>query len=183
MKNKTKIEPMDERQKQIQAKATACGYSFLCLCLVVAMTVKLIQTDEIGWEFFALLGGCAVIIIARRFLGDVEQPKDIWGKPLPLGSSKEDRRARKKDYALGSCIFAGTCAIMETLLIAFGKTTSDLELTEFFFPALSRGAAIALSAVIGFVTMFLISYIFDYMISEHFKVKRYNKMLAELEDD
>ena len=183
MKNKTKIKPMDERQKQIQTQAMAWGYVFYSVCLVVAMIVRLIKTEEMGWEFYAILCGCGVILLARRILGDVEQPKDLWGKPQPTGSSKEDRKVRKKDYALGSCIFAGSCMVMEILLISFGKTSSDLELTQYLFPTLSKGAAIALFAVMSFAVIFLISFVFTYFISENFKVKRYNKMLAELDED
>ncbi len=183
MKNKTRIEPMDERQKLIQTQAMAWGYVFLCLSLVVAMIVRFVRTEEAGWEFFILIMGCIVVLLARRILGDVEQPKNLAGKPLPTGSSKKDRAARKIDYALGSCIFAGVFAVMDILLVSFGKTTSDLEITEYLFPTLNRGLVIALSAVVSFVTMFLISFVFTYLITEHFKIKRYNKMLAELEDE
>lgn len=183
MKNKTTIKPMDERQKQIQTQAMAWGYVFLCLSLLIAMIVRFVRTEEAGWEFFILNMGCIVVFLARRILGDVEQPKNLAGKPLPTGSSKKDRAARVKDYALGSCIFAGVFAMMDILLVAFSRTTSDLEVTEFLFPSLDRGLVIGLSAVVAFLTMFLISFVFTYFISENFKVKRYNKMLAELDED
>jgi hypothetical protein len=175
---------MDERQVQINTKAMAWGYGFLCLCLIASMIYNLVTTESLGWEFWALIGACLVTIIARRFLGDVEQPRDIHNRPLPTGSSKEDRSRRKKDYCLQSLLFAAVCTAMDILLIGFGKDdVADLELTQLLLPGLNHWTAVAVSAVVAFVSTFLISYLFDYLIGEYYTVRRYNKMIAELDDD
>lgn len=175
---------IDERQVQINLKAMAWAGVFLLGCMIVSTFVKIFTTDSVGWEFWAMLGAAAVAIIARRILGDVEQPKDIMNRPLPTGSSKEDRSRRKKDYCLQSLLFAAVCTAMDILLIGFGKDdVADLELTQLLLPGLNHWTAVAVSAVVAFVSTFLISYLFDYLIGEYYTVRRYNKMIAELDDD
>ena len=175
---------MDERQKQINMKAAALGGAFLALCIIISMICKMITTEDIGWEFWALLDTCLVILISRNLLGDIEQPTDINNRPLPVGSSKADKRARKKDYTLRSLIFGAVCAVMDVLLVATGRDdVTDMEVAEILFPGLGKPATIAVTVVIAFTSMFLISFLFDYLIGEKFKVKRYNKMLAELEEE
>lgn len=162
----------DERQKLIFLKSAAITGGFLVLCVIASMIYKLIVTGDPGWEFWSLIGCSAVMLLSRRFLGDIEAPKDIMDRPLPTGSSKGERRIRKRDYALKSCIFALTWAVMDILLFAFGENElTDMELTEFLFPSLSKGATIAVTAVIAFVSMFVISYIFEYLICEKYKIK------------
>ena len=175
---------MDERQVQINIKAMAWGYFFLGLCLIAAMIYNIITTESLGWEFWALIGGCLVTIIARRFLGDVEQPRDIHNRPLPTGSSKEDRRLRHKNYAKESLCFAGGCTALTLLLISFGKDdTADLQLTQLLFPELNHWIAVAISAVLSFTATFVFSYIVDYLVGEFFTLRRYHKMIAQLEED
>lgn len=175
---------IDERQKLINTRAMANSGIFLALCLGAAMLYKVFTTDDPGWEFWALIGASFVSILSRRILGDIDEPKNISGKPLPTGSTKQERLTRRKDYALRSVIFAAACAVMDILLVAFGKTdNADYELAEYLFPTLSKGMTVALSAVIAFGSMFLISFLFDYLIGEFFKVKRYNQMLAALDED
>ena len=130
------------------------------------------------------MGGCGVILLARRILGDVEQPKDLMGKPLPTGSSKKERQRRKKDYALQSLIFAAVCSGMDVLLIGFGKEeNTDIAITQTLLPGLPHTVTVVITAVLTFAVMFLISYIFEYLVSEKYKVRKYNQMLAELDDD
>lgn len=174
---------IDERQVQINLKAMAWAGIFLLGCIIVSMLVKIFTTDGLGWEFWAILGASAVVFITRRILGDVEQPRDLFNRPLPTGNSKEDRSRRKKDYCLQSVMFASVCTGMDILLIGFGKDVADLELAQLLFPGLNHWAAVAISAVIAFVSTFLISYLFDYVIGEFYTVRRYNKMLAELDDE
>ena len=182
MKQQTEV--MDERQKQITAKAVTNGFIFLIICMVIALVHDIATTGDAGWELWSLIGASLVIIISRRILGDVEQPKNIMGKPLPTGSSKQDRTARKKDYAIQSGIFALACACMDILLMSAGaEDVTDYELTTLLFPSLEKGVAVAVTAVIAFVTMFIISYVCEYLIGEQYTVKRYNKMLAELDSE
>lgn len=181
---KQKNNSMDERQKQITVKAMAMAGAFLCLCVSISMIYKVITTENLGWEFWALLGCALVTVISRRLMGDIEPPKSITDKPLPTGNSKRERRIRQKDYALQSVLFALVCAGMDVLLISFGKDdVTDYDLTTVLFPELGRTATIALTALIAFVSMFIISYIVEYLVGEKYKVKKYNQMLAMLEEE
>ncbi len=182
--NDLSIEPMDERQKQILLKAIVWGFVFLIACLFIATIWQIATTGDAGWELFGIIGASAVILIARRVMGDVEQPLDYRNHPLPTGDSKADRRVRCKSYAVGSAIFGLTWAVMDVLLIGFGSDeVTDFDLAQVLFPSLSREATIAVTAVITFVTMFLISFLFDYLVGEFYKVRRYNRMMARLDQE
>lgn len=182
-KNEFAMEPMDERQRQITLKAVAWGFAFLILCLFAATVYQLAATGDAGWELFGIIGASAVILIARRVMGDVEQPLDYRNRPLPTGSSGADRQARSKSYAIESILFGLVWAAMDVLLIGFGSEAgTEFDLTQMIFPALSRGATTAVTAVITFVTMFGISFVFDYLVGEA-KVRRYNRMLEQLDQE
>ncbi len=175
---------LDERQQQINYRSIAYAGIFLAICVAASMIYKVITTDNFSWEFWAIIGMCFVIIISRRVMGDIEEPKDIMGKPLPLGSDKADKRTRLKDYASRSLIFAGACAVMDIVLVAFGKDdVSDYVLAKMIFPGLNKWLTVALTAVIALAVMFTISFVVDSIIGENFKVKRYNKMLDELDEE
>ena len=181
-RNDFTIEPMDERQNQILLKAIVCGFIFLIACLFIATIWQIATTGDAGWELFGIIGASAVILIARRVMGDVEQPLDYRNRPLPTGNTKHERLVRCKSYAVGSAIFALAWAVMDILLIGFGsEEVTDFDLAQVIFPSLSREATIAVTAVIAFVTMFLISFLFDYLVGEFYKVRRYNRMLAQLD--
>ena len=178
------IAPMDERQSQITLKACLCGFIFLIACLFIVTIYQIATTGDVGWELFGIMGASAVILIARRVMGDVEQPLDYKNRPLPTGDSKADRMARIKHYAVGSTIFGLAWAVMDVLLIGFGsEEVTDFDLAQMLFPSLSREATIAVTAVIAFVSMGLISFLFDYLVGEYYKVRRYNRMLAQLDQE
>ncbi|MBR6563150.1 MAG: hypothetical protein IKK70_04355 [Clostridia bacterium] len=181
MKNQNNVQ-LDERQMQIRAKTTLVALTFALISLIVATAVRIMQTDDIGWEFWVMLGIILIMAVGDRFFGDIEEPKDMLGRPLPLGNNKEDRAKRIKNYALESGIFALACAVMDILLIATGKDdVTDMELAEMLFPNLDKVVTVAITAVIAFVTMFVISFIFEYVIGEKYKVKKYNALLAKLD--
>ena len=180
--NHFSIEPMDERQNQILLKAIAWGFAFLILCMFVATIWHIAATGDAGWELFGIVGASAVILIARRVMGDVEQPLDYRNRPLPTGNTRADRRVRCKSYAVGSAIFGLVWAVMDVLLITFGSEEgTDFDLAQMIFPNLSRGATIAATALITFTTMFLVSFVFDYLVGEYYRIRRYNRMLAQLD--
>lgn len=187
MKNKKEnnhIEVMDERQSQITQKAIVYGFLFLVSCLFIATIYKIITTGDVGWELFGIIGASIVIIVSRRLMGDVEQPLDYKNRPLPTGNSQSDRIARYKNYIVNSVIFGLVFAVMDILLFIFGENdVLDIELTQMIFPNLSKEMTIIVTAIIAFMTMFLISFVFDYLIGEYFKVKRYNKMLSQLDSE
>ena len=183
-KENNQVKPLDERQNAIASRAILCGFIFLVICLFIATVYKIVTDHPVMWELFAIIGAALVIIIARRIMGDVEQPLDYKNRPLPTGNSKPERLARIKNYAVGSFFYALGFACMDILLMQFGENAlTDMELTEVIFPSIGKGATIAVTAVITFVTMFIVSFIFDYLIGEFYKVKRYNKMIAELDDE
>lgn len=184
MKNKNNVP--DERQKEIYRKSCCAAYIFLVLCVGASLIHKVITTESMSWEFWALIGCCLVTLIAKRVLGDIEEPKSIWGKPLPTGNSKQDRRARKKDYAQGSLFFALGMTVGDILLVSTGTNDlEELELAEYLFPSLDRIPTIAITALLAFAGAFVVSYVFEYIVGEKFKVARYSKMISELdaEDD
>ena len=173
---------MDERQKEITQKAVVFGFFFLILCLLSATIYRIVTTGDAGWELFSIIGSSVVILLARRILGDVEQPTDLMNRPLPTGNSKADRQCRCKTYALGSLIFGLTFGVMDILVIKFGTAgTEELALTEYLFPQLSSGMTLTVTAIIAFTSAFLISFIFDYLVGEYFKVRRYNNLMAQLD--
>ncbi len=178
---------MDERQQAITLKAIAFGGIFVVLCMIVAIAVDIVNTGDVGWEFWALIGASLVMLISRRVMGDVEAPKDMFNRPLPTGDSKEDRRERKKDYALQSLVFASAFAVMDLVLAGFGvEDLSDLEFIQAVLPSANHVTAVAVTVVFAFVSMFAVSYVCEYLIGEQYKVKTYNRMMAELdceEDD
>lgn len=186
MKNNEKmsIEPMDERQSQITQKSIVFAFVFLIICLFVATIYKIVTTGDAGWELFAIVGASAVILIARRLMGDVEQPLDYKNRPLPTGNTKPERMARIKNYVVNSTIFGAVFGVMDIVLMLFSENeVSDYKLTQVIFPNLSEGLTLAITAVVAFVTMFVVSFVFDYLVGEFFKVRRYNKMIAELENE
>jgi hypothetical protein len=183
-KNVGATEQMDERQNQITKKAIVFGFVFLIACMFIVTVYRIATTGDVGWELFGIVGASAVILISRRLMGDIEQPLDYKNRPLPTGMTKADRLARCKNYAVSSVIFALVFAVMDILLVAFGENeVTDYELARMIFPNLNKGVTIVVTAVIAFVTMFLISFVFDYLVGEYFKVKRYNKMIAQLDEE
>ena len=175
---------MDERQIQITLKAMGWGGLFLGLCVVASMIYKIIVHEDGGWEFWALLGTAFVIGFTRKRMGDVDQPLDLFNKPLPTGSSKKERLIRIKDYILQSLVFAAGYTVLDILLITFGKDeTTDLSIAQTLFPNVSMVTAVVITAVITFVSIFVISCIIEYLAGELYTIPRYNKMLAELDGD
>ena len=174
---------LDERQQMINTKAVAAGGVFMMVCICISMIWRLVTTEELGWEFWSLIGCCLVILIARRAMGDVEAPKSILNQPLPTGNSREERIIRKKDYTYQSLLFAAVCTVLDGLVVWFSKDeATDLELAELLFPQLSKPVTVAITAVIAFAVTFAVSWLVDYLVGEY-AAKRYNKMLAELDDE
>ena len=184
-KENNQIKPMDERQSAITNKATVFAYLFLVLCLLIATIYKIVTTSDAGWELFAIIGSALVMLIARNIMGDIEQPTDYKDRPLPTGNTKSERLARIKDYVVRSVFFAGAMAILDLVFMksAINEEFPEAQLAEIIFPSLNEGATIAITVVISFIGTFIISFIFDYLVGEFYKVKRYNKMIAELDED
>ncbi|MGM9602191.1 MAG: hypothetical protein ACI3W5_11520 [Faecousia sp.] len=187
MKKKKETEnfvAMDERQSQITQKAIAFGFLFLVACLLIATIYRIATSGNAGWELFAMIGASVVILVSRRIMGDVEQPLDYKNRPLPTGNSKSDRITRCKNYAVGSALFGLAFAVTDILLLLFGEgELGDDELTQLIFPNLSKEATIIVTALLSFVFFFLVSFSFDYLIGEFYKVRRYNQMMSQLDSE
>ena len=183
-KNKMNIEPMDERQSQITQKSIVVAFLFLVLCLLLATIYKIAKTGEAGWELFAMIGASMVVLISRRVMGDVEQPLDYKNRPLPTGNTKPERMARIKNYVINSVVFGATFGVMDIIFLIFAENeVSEYKLTQVIFPNLTEGLTLAITAVLAFAIMFTVSFVFEYLVGEFFKVRRYNKMIAELESE
>lgn len=173
---------LDERQMQIQAKSTLIALIFALVCLVIATIHRVITTDNIGWELWVIIGICIIMAYAGRFMGDVEAPKDVIGKPLPLGDNKEDKKARIRSYLLESAVFAFGFTALDVVFVTIGTTEmAEMDVAEFLFPGLDRIETIALAALIGFVITFIVFGVLHYIIVEKFRVKRYNALMAKLD--
>ena len=187
MKKKKETEnfvAVDERQSLITQKAITFGFLFLIACLFIATIYRIATSGDAGWELFAIIGAAIVILVSRRIMGDVEQPLDYKNRPLPTGNSKSDRITRCKNYAVGGALFGLTFAVMDILLFLFGESElDDYELTQLIFPNLSKEATITVTALFSFVFFFLVSFAFDYLIGEFYKVRRYNKMMSQLDSE
>lgn len=180
--SKQNKEPLDERQQFINQKAVGIAGIFLMICIACSMIYKVVTTDSPGWELWALIGSCFVIVISKRIMGDIEQLKSITGRPLPTDNSKKSRIIRIKDYVWQSIIFGVACGVMDVFLMLFGANDNvDVELTEYLFPGISKSMAVLVTAAIAFLTAFVISFIAEYLVGEFYKVKKYNKMLETLE--
>jgi hypothetical protein len=175
---------MDERQSQIAQRASANGYIFLIIYLMVVSFYKIVTGGEPILEILGIFGSAIVVIISRRLMGDVEQPTDYWNRPLPTGSSKEEKYVRFKNYLVKSVSFGLTFAVMDTALLLFGEIDfMEFEFITSTFPNLNKGAIIALSAAMVFAGGFIASIIIEYLIGEYYDVRRYNKMIADLDKE
>jgi hydrogenase-4 membrane subunit HyfE len=73
---------------------------------------------------------------------------------------------------------------MDALLIGFGKEeNTDIAITQTLLPGIPHLLTVVITAVLTFAVMFLICYIFEYLLGEKYKVRKYNQMLAELDAD
>lgn len=175
---------VDEREQLISMKSCIAGFVFVLVCLVVATVYDIVKYGEPGWEIWGFLGACLVIVIANRSLGNVEQPKDIFNRPLPTGNTKEERKKRFVAYVLDSLMFGAIFAVMDVIFfLGIEEDITDMEMAKTLFPNLGDVELIIVAVLIGFVSMFVISLVFDYLVGEFYKVRRYNKMLAELDND
>ncbi len=182
--NKNNTVVVDERQKQIRKTAGVIAGAFLLVCFIGQGIYNIATTGDIGWEIWAIIGYTLIFSISCNVLGDIEEPRSISGRPLPTGSSKADRLARIKDYVFDSVLFALACAVMDVILIGFGaEDITDLEIIKLLFPSFNKTGIVILTCIFAFVTMFIISFIFDYLIGEKYKIAKYNKMIAELDED
>lgn len=175
---------VDERQKQIRSKAGVVSGAFLLICIIISGIYNIAVTGDPGWELWALIGYPIVFGISCHFLGDIEQPRDVMGRPLPVGKSPSDKKARMKNYVLESVIFALACAVMDVILIGFGANDiTEFELVKKIFPNMTHIPVVIITSVFSFIIMFLMSLLVEYLVDEKFRVPKYNKTMEALQND
>lgn len=156
------------------------GFIFLIVCLVGKIAYDIIKYGELGWELGVFIVTCLIIVIANRVQGDVEIPKDMFNRPLPLGNSKQDKNRRKLCYCIESLIWSAGFAVIDIVLGS--DIYDDLEMIRSAFPSLGKTECIIISALISFVVAFAVSMLIEYISGER-KVRKYNAMLAKLDSD
>ncbi|MDI9539925.1 MAG: hypothetical protein QM204_00410 [Bacillota bacterium] len=175
---------LDERQSQIAQKASANGYLFLVIYLIAISIYKITTGGDPIWEVVGIFGSAVVVIVSRRLMGDIEQPTDYLNRPLPTGNSRKERNIRLKNYIINSILFGLSFAVMDAVLLIFGDIDfMEFELVKSMLPELNKGLIILLSAVMVFAGGFIASMIFEYLIGEYYDVRRYNKMIAKLDEE
>lgn len=175
---------LDERQKQIVQKACANGYVFLLVYLIAIIVYKFaIEADPI-LEIIGVLVSAAVVVVSRRLMGDVEQPVDYLNRPLPTGDSKPEKQRRLKNYLINSMLFGLGFAVMDViLLLSAGYDFLEHEAIKEILPNSNGTLVLVLSALAVFAAGFIASFILDYLIGECYEIKRYNKMIAKLDEE
>ncbi len=180
---KNKIPELDERQQLITLKAIRNAFFVLIAFILISMIYKIITVGSVGWELIALIIASVVIIVTRKMSGEVDEPRNVWNKPMPLGSSKKDRRARKISYLVDSLIFATICTALDVVIFLFDSDSVDAELIETFFPGVNITIVAVVFSIVSFIIMFAISYVFEYVVGEKFKVKKYNEAYSKMDDE
>ncbi len=172
----------DERQKQISGKSSSIALIFALIAISAVGIYKAIAYGEGGLEFLIVFATVCVKLISDRLLGNVEIPKGFYGRPLPIGKTKDDKLSRIKYYLLDGVITGIVFVLLDIVFIASSSAKDDIALTKQLFPSLGTTETVIVTAVISFIVMFAVSFAVDYIIGE-IGVKRYNKMLSELDDD
>lgn len=153
----------DEREIQNNDKALAGAAVVSMLCNAGLMVYGLISDDlktgTIAVVQLIIMG--LVVAIIKRKKGDVDIPTTISGKKVSTEMTKKGRLNR-----------IGYCAL-ESLCFCIGYTLIDVLLSsDLSIPGLA----------VQFVILFIVSFVFEYFLLKS-KVKKYNKLMAELEGD
>ena len=167
---------MDERAAHANEKAgMICGWVLLGVVLIAAI-VRVIRTGEPGWEFFAVIGYPCLFGLLTAKLGNLAEPKDLKGKPLPLGDAPAEKKTRIRYYAAEALIRAVTMGVFFAILPFFEK--DGKQLAEELFAGMNTAVVAVTSAVIGLVIFFIISFAVEYLFGEH-SVRRYRAQFDE----
>lgn len=178
--NKTPV--VDEREMLANLKATRNAFFVLVGFLVCSMIYNIITTESTGWEFVALIVAAVVIVITRRFLGIFDDPRDAFGRPLPLGDSKEEKRKRNLSYFLESLIFAVICTGFDVALFAESREIIEEGLLGTAFEGMNFFVLLTVIGIVTFVVTFVISFSFEYVVNEKAR-KKFNEMISDMDED
>lgn len=161
--NNTNGYVQDEREIQNNDKALAGAAVVSIICNFGLMIYGLVKDDlrtgGIALIQIILMG--IVIAIIKRKKGDINIPTTISGKKVSTEMTKKGRLNR-----------IGYCAL-ESLGFCIGYTLIDVLLSsDLFIPGLA----------VQFVILFIVSFVFEFLLLKS-KVKKYNKLMAELENE
>ena len=184
MNNKKHVAKMDERQLAIQGKVNGVALVFLMLCLITAAIYRSVTKGETGWELVALTACFPVMMLARRLYGDAETPHDYRNRPLPTGSTKQERWRRVRSYAMESLYFAVPMALISVGLQVLSPQDQDfLRFLKGLFPTLDRVPLIVVTALIVFAVFFAVAFLARYLVTELVLVRQYNRLLRQIDED
>lgn len=161
--NNTNGYVQDEREIQNNDKALAGAAVVSIICNFGLMIYGLVKDDlktgVIALIQIILMG--IVIAIIKRKKGDINIPTTISGKKVSTEMTKKGKLNR-----------IGYCAL-ESLGFCIGYTLIDVLLSsDLFIPGLA----------VQFVILFIVSFVFEFLLLKS-KVKKYNKLMAELENE
>lgn len=175
------VEPIDERQVQIIQKALVYGFLFLFVCIFIAMVHRFITTKTVGWELFGVIGSCVVVLISLRSMGY----KEYKERPFPTGSTKVEKRIRRKKYAADCLYFGIVFAVMDIISVVSGDEGEVVfyRIARDILPNSGRAASILVTGIFRFIFSFSLFFIVSYLIGEFYLVKRYKYSTEQLHTD
>lgn len=163
IKNNTNGYIQDEREIQNNDKALAGAAVVSMLCNVGLMFYGALNDDfktgTIAVIQLILMG--LVVAIIKRKKGDIDIPTTITGKKVSTEMTKKGKLNR-----------IGYCAL-ESLGFCIGYTLIDVLLSsDLSIPGLA----------VQFVILFIVSFVFEFLLLKS-KVRKYNKLMAQLDND
>lgn len=163
----------DEREKQLLIGALAISGAIAILHGIFVMFLKLFfeKSLESAYTEITLVATMSIIIIIYNFKKkEYDIPKSIFGRTLPASSSKEDKRARNKNYLLDasilSLIFLGIDISRNNPVILFSSI--------FESKILSYGA--------NFIFHLVFFLVLNYLWGEY-NIRKYNSYYDSLQDE
>lgn len=173
---KKPLAQIDERAVRANEKAgMICGWILVGVVLIAAI-IRVIRTGELGWEILAVIGYPCLFGLLTAKLGNLAEPKDLAGNPLPLDDAPEKKKIRIRCYAAQALIEAVTMGVFFAVLPFFEK--DGKQLAQELFAGANTAVVAVLSAVIGLMIFFIIGFAFEYFFGER-NVRRYRAQFDE----
>lgn len=162
---------MDERQRKHLSEALSASAVFGYFYVMITIIFKFIGTKNIKNVYTEIVLLCIMSVVINAYHTKKKEynlPKTFFGRILPIGNSKEDKRSRYGNYILDSLI---TTIIFLPINIISRRTIAPL-------PLLSSEV---LSYVADSLARFVMFFIINYSWGEY-NIKRYNNYYKSLQD-
>ena len=163
MKNNANTIIQDEREIQNNDKALAGAGVVAILCSVILMIFGLVKDNMvvggIGMLQLCLMGITVAVIKGRK--NSIELPKTFGGKTISTEMTAKGRLNR-----IGYCC-------LDSVTFCIGYTLIDKLLSD---------NVKASELAIQFVILYVISFVIEFVHAEYIS-RKYNKLMAEYEDD